>query len=75
MLAQTLADVRKRLQKRSKLNENYTKATLIEPVLGALGWDVLDPDEVSRESRDLGARQPAEIERMPRSSSSALSIA
>jgi len=27
------------------------KATLIEPVLAALGWDVLDTDEVAREHK------------------------
>jgi len=51
MLAQTLADVRRRIAKRKKLNENDTKATLIEPVLAALGWDVLDPEEVAREHK------------------------
>lgn len=51
MLARTLADVRARIAKRSKLNENDTKATLIEPVLHALGWDVHDVEEVAREHR------------------------
>src|SRR4051812_27830573 len=31
------------------LGEQNTKASLIEPVLEALGWDVRDPDEVHRE--------------------------
>jgi len=31
------------------LGEQNTKASMIEPVLEALGWDVLDPDEVHRE--------------------------
>ena len=32
-----------------RLNEQDTKATLIEPVLRALGWKVEDVDEVRRE--------------------------
>ena len=31
------------------IGEQNTKASLIEPVLEALGWDVRDPDEVFRE--------------------------
>lgn len=31
------------------MGEKNTKASLIEPVLEALGWDVRDPDEVFRE--------------------------
>lgn len=37
-----------RFQDRS-LGEQNTKASLIEPILEALGWDVRDPDEVHRE--------------------------
>jgi predicted type IV restriction endonuclease len=33
------------------LGEANTKASLIEPVLEALGWDIRDPDEVYREFR------------------------
>jgi hypothetical protein len=52
MLSQTLADVRKRIAKTPKgLNENNTKATLIEPVLRALGCDVEDVEEVAREHK------------------------
>ncbi len=39
MLATTLTAARKRIAKSKKLNENDTKATLIEPILAALGWD------------------------------------
>jgi Restriction Enzyme Adenine Methylase Associated len=52
MLDKTLAEVRARIQKyrgRRRINEENTKATLIEPVLRALGWDVEDLDEVARE--------------------------
>ena len=31
------------------LNEEDTKASLIEPMLEALGWDIRDPEEVHRE--------------------------
>jgi predicted type IV restriction endonuclease len=52
-LSSTLAGVRKRIQNATKrgLNEQNTKASLIEPVLRALGWDVEDFDEVVREFR------------------------
>ncbi len=33
----------------SQFDEANTKATAIEPILRALGWDVADPDEVRRE--------------------------
>ena len=52
MLDKTLADVRARIEKyrgRRSINEENTKAILIEPVLRALGWDVEDLDEVARE--------------------------
>ncbi|MBK7875558.1 MAG: hypothetical protein IPJ77_07375 [Planctomycetes bacterium] len=52
MLATTLADVRKRITKRPKLNENDTKATLIEPVLQALGWGIPQPRGDTDEGRD-----------------------
>jgi hypothetical protein len=32
-----------------RVGESNTKAGLIEPIIAALGWDVLDPDEVHRE--------------------------
>lgn len=50
-LAETLATVRKRIASSSRrgLNEENTKATLIEPVLRALGWDTEDVEEVQRE--------------------------
>ena len=38
----------RRFQDRA-LGEQNTKASLIEPVLEALGWDIRDPDEVHRE--------------------------
>lgn len=46
-LAQTIAEVRKRITSAGArgLNEQNTKATLIEPFLWAIGWDTDDVDE------------------------------
>ena len=61
-LASTLQDVRQRIQRAAKkpLNEENTKATLIEPVLRALGWNVEDVDEVVREYRLKPRDKPAD---------------
>lgn len=51
-LEKTLNSVRQRIgkyRKARRINEENTKATLIEPVLRALGWDVEDMEEVNRE--------------------------
>lgn len=50
-LSRVLGEVRGRIirAKSDGLNEQNTKATLIEPVLRALGWDVEDVEEVVRE--------------------------
>lgn len=45
----TLGEVRRKLAKGGKPNEQNTKASLVEPVLRALGWDTEDPDEVDQE--------------------------
>src|SRR5262245_35950995 len=59
----------RRYQDRS-LGEQNTKASLIDPVLEALGWDVRDPDEVHREykptSRDSPVDYALTILRKPR---------
>ena len=44
----------------SGLDEQNTKAALIEPVLRALGWDIEDVDEVRREYRRKGADNPVD---------------
>ena len=53
VLADALGVVRKRIQqireRKEILGEQNTKATLIEPVLGALGWDLQEIEEVRRE--------------------------
>lgn len=55
---------------RQRIGEQNTKAGLIEPVIAALGWDVLDPDEVHREYRRRGTDNPVDyallIMRTPR---------
>ncbi|MBZ0266667.1 type I restriction enzyme HsdR N-terminal domain-containing protein, partial [bacterium] len=50
-LEETLAEIQNRISryKTRQLNEQNTKATLIEPVLRALGWDVEDLEVVQRE--------------------------
>jgi hypothetical protein len=54
-LTSALPRLRTRIQKIQNRNENIgeqnTKAALIDPLLAALGWDVEDIDEVSREYR------------------------
>jgi len=54
-LTGVLPRLRKRIQKASNrkdsIGEQNTKAALIEPLLAALGWDIEDIDEVSREYR------------------------
>jgi hypothetical protein len=54
-LRDALAVVRKRIQqireRKEVLGEQNTKATLIDPVLSALGWDLYEIDEVRREYR------------------------
>ncbi|MET8089792.1 hypothetical protein [Micromonospora sp. NPDC005220] len=43
-----------------RIGEQNTKAGLIEPVIGALGWDLFDPDEVHREYRRRGRDNPVD---------------
>jgi predicted type IV restriction endonuclease len=42
------------------IGEQNTKASLIEPILEALGWDIRDPDEVHREFRPTGKDSPVD---------------
>ncbi len=49
----------KKYQGRS-LGEQNTKASLIEPILEALGWDVRDPDEVHREYKPTTRDSPVD---------------
>ena len=56
-LTHVLPKLRNRIQKirsrKESIGEQNTKAALIDPLLSALGWDVEDIDEVSREYRRL----------------------
>jgi predicted type IV restriction endonuclease len=42
------------------LGEQNTKASLIEPMLEALGWDIRDPDEVHREFKPTTQDKPVD---------------
>jgi hypothetical protein len=63
-LTSALPKLRKRIQKIHNRNENIgeqnTKAALIDPLLAALGWDVEDIDEVSREYRRKSQDNPVD---------------
>lgn len=61
-LESVLDSVRKRIirSQGKRLNEENTKATLIEPVLRALGWDVEDDEEVCREFRHNRRDKPVD---------------
>src|SRR5690242_7779745 len=52
-LSEALLKVRKRIQqvrdRKEGIGEENTKATLIDPILSCLGWDLQELDEVSRE--------------------------
>ena len=71
-LREVIKDVMAKIRKFQdrNLGEQNTKATLIDPVLEALGWDVRDPDEVYREykptSRDSPVDYALTILRKPR---------
>jgi hypothetical protein len=49
----------RRFQSRN-LGEQNTKASLIEPILEALGWDTRDPDEVHREFKPTTQDKPVD---------------
>lgn len=61
-LGTALAGVRERIARNAGrgLNEQNTKATLIEPVLRALGWDTEDVEEVVREYTGKRQRKPVD---------------
>jgi len=51
-----------------RASEQDTKAVLIEPVLDALGWNMRDPDEVTREYRHKPQDNPVDYSLMLRRS-------
>jgi hypothetical protein len=61
-LAAVLAQARERVVRHrgSAIGEQNTKATLIEPILRALGWDLEDLEEVRREYRRRPADNPVD---------------
>jgi hypothetical protein len=61
-LDETLPRVRERIRqsRSSHINEQNTKAALIDPVLRALGWDVEDWEEVQREFRVQSGDNPVD---------------
>lgn len=54
-LIKTVETIRKRIHqirdRHEAIGEQNTKATLVEPLLMALGWDLQEIDEVRREHR------------------------
>ncbi|MEX5636817.1 restriction endonuclease [Parafrankia sp. FMc2] len=62
-LHETLGDCVRRLERYTRgqrIGEQNTKASLIEPVIEALGWDIHDLDEVNREYRYGGSANPVD---------------
>jgi hypothetical protein len=61
-LLEAIKDVVGKIRKYQErtLGEQNTKASLIDPVLEALGWDVRDPDEVHREYKPTSKDSPVD---------------
>ncbi len=61
-LRETLEHVRARIERYKGLpiNEQNTKASLIEPILRVLGWDTEDFEEVHREYKPKSADKPVD---------------
>jgi hypothetical protein len=61
-LSQTLSTVRRRITryKSKSITEQDTKASLIDPVLRALSWDLEDLDEVKREYKQGRWKRPVD---------------
>ncbi|MFH1833385.1 MAG: hypothetical protein ABH877_00050 [bacterium] len=62
-LRSILAGVREMIRRHQgpgKLNEEDTKAALIDPILRGLGWNLEDPDEVRREYRRKPSNKPVD---------------
>lgn len=57
-IQETVPKIR-RFQDRA-IGEQNTKASLIEPMLEALGWDVRDPDVVHREFKTTSQDKPVD---------------
>lgn len=61
-LLETLQNVRRKIARYrgQGINEQNTKATLVQPVLRALGWDVEDIEEVQREYKRKPRDKPVD---------------
>jgi hypothetical protein len=63
-LREVLSKLRKKIAYYRKsdmqLGEQNTKASLIDPLLAGLGWDIQDPEEVTREYRKQSADSPVD---------------
>jgi hypothetical protein len=61
-LSDVIDQVRRKIARYGKngVNEQNTKATLIQPLLRALGWDVEDLDDVHLEYRQKGKDKPVD---------------
>lgn len=61
-LAETLASVRQKIQRigSKSINEENTRASLIDPVLRALGWDTEDLEDVQREYKVKSRDKPVD---------------
>ncbi|MBL8823796.1 MAG: hypothetical protein JNJ77_14500 [Planctomycetia bacterium] len=55
-----LDKIRKYQDRRTRLGEQNTKASLITPMIQALGWDTSDPDEVCHEYRTKSIDSPVD---------------
>ena len=62
LIRETVETLRKRIKRYTDrgLGEENTKASLIDPLLGALGWDIHDPDEVHREYKSKPKDKPVD---------------
>jgi predicted type IV restriction endonuclease len=62
-LLRTLQQVKQRVDRYSTngINEQDTKATLVQPVLRSLGWDVEDLEDVQREYKIRKQDKPVDF--------------
>jgi hypothetical protein len=73
-LEDTLRQLRERIRRSrsSHINEQNTKAALIDPILRALGWNVEDWEEVQREFRVQSGDNPVDYALTDRETKKAL---
>src|SRR6185503_1994408 len=61
-LTEAILSVRTKIQRQGSknLNEQATKATLIQPILRALGWDVEDLEDIQLEYKRKPGNKPVD---------------